>query len=215
MASLDIPDIILVSPLLRTIQTAMNVIPSEWLHPKMTDRMPPKILFMPWLSEVVAPNMSTRDQSVWTQPGDQSWGHRPSIWFNASCPLERAGASLDYNNSRATCVGYEGIKKWTKQYTGSPAGGSYKGFYNKTFFDMWERNPREPFGQVPQQHVDRMWKLLNNELCRSKVMIVSHHQLLRSLINWPESSPLKDPFAQHDGPKFLCTTASPHPDTIL
>jgi len=207
LASLEAPDIILISPLLRTMQTAMNVIPKVWLDAKATESTPLKMYFMPWLTEVAAPSGNMRDGGTWAQRIYQNWGHAPSSWFNASCPSERISASLDYNNTRATCMGYKSVEGWIKKYVNLTNSGGYQGFYNKTFFDFWERNEASfwaPSAQEGGRNVDGIWQLLGDELRNTKVMIVTHHQFLRSLIDWPENSTVEDPFFRHDVPKFLC-----------
>merc|ERR1712217_10354 len=125
LASLDTPDVILVSPMLRTMQTAMHVIPQAWLQNDSAKNPSPRIYLMPLLTECAAPETSTRQGGVWAQQNYQNWGHTPSTWFNKSCPVERAEASLDYNDTRAICTGYRSIKNWIEQYVNSTTSDGY------------------------------------------------------------------------------------------
>lgn len=215
LASLDTPDVVLVSPMLRTIQTAMHVIPKAWLQKYSAESPLPRIYFMPLLTECAAPETSTRQGGVWAQQTYQNWGHTPSTWFNASCPAEQAGAPLEYNDTRAVCTGYGGVKSWIEQYVNSTSSDGYEGFYNKAFFEFWSRKEASlwsPSGQQCVENAVSLRKLLNAELSNSKVMIVTHHQFLRALISWPENLPVDDPFAGHAPPSFLCMDTS---DSII
>eukprot|EP00928_Gymnodinium_smaydae_P050007 TRINITY_DN33619_c0_g1_i1.p1 TRINITY_DN33619_c0_g1~~TRINITY_DN33619_c0_g1_i1.p1 ORF type:complete len:380 (-),score=35.10 TRINITY_DN33619_c0_g1_i1:273-1412(-) len=208
LASLEPPDVVLVSPMLRTMQTAMNVLPHSWLQPVAKDRRPPKIFLLPWIQEVSAPSSSTRDGGVWAHRINQNWGHPPSQWFNDTCPADRPGASLDYNTSRATCVGYQGVKDWVMQYVDIHG---YRGFYDKEAFDFWERKEASdwsPIGLEVDENLARLDRLLDGDLRDSKVMLVTHHQFLRKLISWPEASPTPDPFTGHIAPAFVCKDSS-------
>ncbi|CAK0840218.1 unnamed protein product [Prorocentrum cordatum] len=203
LASLGAPDVVFISPMLRTIQTAMGVIPKPWLQTST----PPKLYFMPLLQECSDISGSKIGGGTWSQQIHQDWGHPPSTWFNSSCPPQRGGGSLDYNNTRATCLGYKSVKNWVKAYVESSSGG-YRGFFSKAWYDFWEAKEVSnwsPDAETCRQNAQAMWSLLNSEFNQSRVMIVSHHQFLKNMISWPLDVAAPDPFSGHAPPSFVCS----------